>query len=331
MKNLFTIILLLFTLFCVAQKPVTKEKAQNVYFLKKDRTSEVFSKDSADIILVVTEPDKSEKLYDVQEFGKGGDLIMIGKSSNVFPLKLEGQVVSFYPNRTRKSIEKYVSGRREGDAYKYYPSGKMHLVMSYMSRDSLLKRNFHAFYPDSLFQAAYDTTGNALVINGNGYFKCAGDAFTDVAEEGQVIDGKKAGMWKGYDSKEKVLFTERYINGKLIEGISTDSAGKQSTYDKRIKYASFRQQPIDFYRFIGTTVRYPARSRELNHQGSVVITLRVNTDGSADNFKVTHSIDPQMDAEALRAIKLTPSWLPAEHYGIKRTEYFSIPISFYLQ
>src|SRR5476651_550533 len=87
---------------CFAQR-------QNVYYLKNNGKY-VQSKDSADYIRVVREPDSGATLYNVFEFYKNGKQRFIGKSAKIEPLAPEGQFISFYDNGKKKEMGIYQEG-----------------------------------------------------------------------------------------------------------------------------------------------------------------------------------------------------------------------------
>ena len=325
MKLPFTFILIFTVLFCHAQKPI-KEKAQNYYYYKKDGRTAVSTADSAEIIQVITEPDSGSELYGVQEFYKNKKLKFTGQSSDVHPVRLEGQSISYYPNGRKNLIAFYKSNRAKGDSYQYYPNGKPYIVMSYFFRDSI-----NHSMADSSFKSAYDSTGKAILEKGNGYFKRYNGDFNKIIEQGQVKDGKQQGEWKGYNSYIRVSFIEKYTNGKLIEGNSVDSVGTRYSYNVRNKPAEYKTGITGFGRLLSTNVVYPRQSREAGHQGKVVYQFVISPEGKPRGFKLLTSLDRYADAEALRVLELMPNWIPGEYYGKRTSTSYSVPISFVFQ
>jgi TonB family protein len=62
--------------------------------------------------------------------------------------------------------------------------------------------------------------------------------------------------------------------------------------------------------------------------GTVKLCFYIRKDGFVDNVKVIKSIDPLLDAEAVRVIRLMPRWTPGYHRGRPVIVMFSIPITF---
>lgn len=82
--------------------------------------------------------------------------------------------------------------------------------------------------------------------------------------------------------------------------------------------------------FLQSNLKYPAESREAGKEGSVFVQFVVNTDGSLSDFTVLKSVDPLLDAEALRVAKSFPNWVPGKQNGNAVRQRFVLPISFKL-
>lgn len=79
-------------------------------------------------------------------------------------------------------------------------------------------------------------------------------------------------------------------------------------------------------------VRYPEEAYKAKIQGQVVVGFTVGADGSISDYKVIKSVDPQLDAEALRSVKaLNVKWVPAQKNGKPVNCAFALPITFKLK
>lgn len=85
-----------------------------------------------------------------------------------------------------------------------------------------------------------------------------------------------------------------------------------------------------FGKFLGTHVRYPKDAREKGIQGRVIVTFVVEKDGKLSDIKVVRSVSPDIDAEALRVLALSPKWKPGTQKGKAVRVQYSVPISFTL-
>lgn len=82
------------------------------------------------------------------------------------------------------------------------------------------------------------------------------------------------------------------------------------------------------YAFLGRTIRYPANARANGISGQVFIEFVVEKDGSINEAKVLVGVDPELDTEALRAVKTMPKWKPGKNNGEPIRCFFNIPIKF---
>jgi antitoxin component YwqK of YwqJK toxin-antitoxin module len=156
------LLILLCSLSVSAQK-------QNVYYLKDDLTR-VNTKDSADYIRVVREPDSGSVFYNVLEYYKNGTHKLIGKSSKIEYDNLQGECLEYYKNGNRKLLATYKDGMIINNAYEYFPNGKLQSIKSYPADIG----NTPPGQDDSSNEgirilACYDSTGKPLVTDGNGY------------------------------------------------------------------------------------------------------------------------------------------------------------------
>lgn len=67
---------------------------------------------------------------------------------------------------------------------------------------------------------------------------------------------------------------------------------------------------VEFQKFMMMNLRYPAEAFEANEQGTVVVQMCINADGSVSDAKVVKSVSPSLDAAALELISKCPRWEP---------------------
>ena len=83
-------------------------------------------------------------------------------------------------------------------------------------------------------------------------------------------------------------------------------------------------------KYIQQNIRYPKEAQEQGKQGRVVVQFVVEKDGSITDAKIAKSVDPQLDAEALRVVNAMPNWTPGKQRGKEVRTYFTIPVTFRL-
>ena len=87
---------------------------------------------------------------------------------------------------------------------------------------------------------------------------------------------------------------------------------------------------VEFMKWLTRNLQYPAAARSRKTQGKVVAVFYVEKDGSITGLKVTQSLSPECDREALRVLAMMPNWKPGiQHDQPCRTK-VCIPIVFKL-
>ena len=89
--------------------------------------------------------------------------------------------------------------------------------------------------------------------------------------------------------------------------------------------------PQALFEFLGQNVRYPKEAAKAGIQGRVIVTFVVEKDGSICESKVVKSVDPSLDAEALRVINAMPNWKPGKQNGKEVRVKYTVPVAFMLQ
>ncbi|WP_375561691.1 energy transducer TonB [Bernardetia sp. OM2101] len=84
------------------------------------------------------------------------------------------------------------------------------------------------------------------------------------------------------------------------------------------------------YKHISQNLDYPKSAKKLGEQGKVIVEFVVETDGSLSDFKVLQSVSTDCDNEAIRVIKSTSPWIPAQKDGQAVKTRISMPLVFKL-
>ena len=96
------------------------------------------------------------------------------------------------------------------------------------------------------------------------------------------------------------------------------------------KLPEFPGGMVEFMKWLTKNLQYPELAKQQNIKGKVVVAFIINKDGSISNCKVTTSVSPELDREALRILRIMPKWKPGEEHGKPCRTYFAIPINFML-
>ena len=78
-------------------------------------------------------------------------------------------------------------------------------------------------------------------------------------------------------------------------------------------------------KFIADSLRYPSVACESRIEGRVVVQFVVDCEGNILNPLVVWSVDPLLDREAIRLVKLMPKWIPGRQNGKPVCVIYNVP------
>ena len=78
-------------------------------------------------------------------------------------------------------------------------------------------------------------------------------------------------------------------------------------------------------------LKYPPIAEKNGIQGRVFVSFVITKEGKVTNVKIAKSVDPSLNAEALRVIRRLPDWIPGRKDGQAVNVKYTVPISFRLQ
>ena len=84
-------------------------------------------------------------------------------------------------------------------------------------------------------------------------------------------------------------------------------------------------------KYLAANIKYPASAVKTKKQGRVMVTFVSQKDGSFTNARIARSVDPELDAEALRIVKAMPNWTPGTQLGKPVSVKYALPVKFSLQ
>ena len=112
----------------------------------------------------------------------------------------------------------------------------------------------------------------------------------------------------------------------------TDTTKKKKTWDCMPEtMPQFPGGQGVLMKYLAANIKYPASAVKAKKQGRVIVTFIVQKDGSITHAKIAKSIDPELDAEALRIVKGMPKWTPGTQNGKPVSVRYMVPVKFSLQ
>ena len=169
--------------------------------------------------------------------------------------------------------------------------------------------------------------GLALALNA----RTVTDYVYDEPQKQQPVKkGKKAGTIKVNGQDIKVVEQDDIVTMEGEVEASAQESPADDAFDVVEQMPEYPGGPKALMEFLNNNVQYPAEAEKAGIQGRVIATFVVEKDGSISNAKVVKSVDPLLDAEALRVIGAMPNWKPGMQNGkVVRVKY-TVPLSFHL-
>ena len=85
-----------------------------------------------------------------------------------------------------------------------------------------------------------------------------------------------------------------------------------------------------FTKWVNSQIVYPQAAQAAGTEGRVVLKFKVGKDGSVQNVKVIKSVDPELDAEAVRVVSSSPAWTPGQQNGEPVAVSYTFPVIYKL-
>lgn len=125
---------------------------------------------------------------------------------------------------------------------------------------------------------------------------------------------------------------EQAAEEKVKTKPQTDTTKKKKTWDCMPEtMPQFPGGQGVLMKYLAANIKYPASAVKAKKQGRVIVTFIIQKDGSVAKARIARSVDPELDAEALRIVKAMPNWTPGTQDGKPVNVKYIIPVNFSLQ
>ena len=84
-------------------------------------------------------------------------------------------------------------------------------------------------------------------------------------------------------------------------------------------------------RFINKNLKYPLIAERNGIQGRVLVSFVITKEGIVTNVNIAKSVDPSLNKEALRVIRMLPDFTPGRKDGKAVNVKYTVPVTFRLQ
>lgn len=156
------------------------------------------------------------------------------------------------------------------------------------------------------------------------------------AMDAQVKSNRNSTRSRNHNSSYEKGTEDRDVTRTLKEEVDVKPNQKPKKVEDEL-FRSVEQMPqfpggeAALMKFLASHINYPPTAAEHDIQGKVVVQFVVKKDGSIGEVKVVRSVDPELDAEAVRVCRFLPNFIPGRQNGVPVNVLYTIPVTFKLQ
>lgn len=210
----------------------------------------------------------------------------------------------------------------------YFITGTIQMTGTYLDEKAEIKHGPFFYYNRSGIKTSEDfydngkRTGKSSRWTENGI----------LSETLEFTDDLRNGESLRFYNNGQTLSKMVYRNDTLVSKAYWNEDG--STYEADSSFVEempeFSGGQKAFIKFLQSNLSYPKRAQRKGIEGRVVLQFIVNTDGSVTDVSIVKSVDPEIDAEALRIVSIMPRWSPGRQNGKPVTVRYTLPLTFKL-
>ncbi len=126
-------------------------------------------------------------------------------------------------------------------------------------------------------------------------------------------------------------------NEEVVEEVQVVAEEVQENVDEAEPFVVVEEMPMfpggepALLAYIAEHTQYPEVAKENNIQGKVIVRFCVTSKGGVDKVSILKSVDPELDAEAIRVVQSLPAFKPGKQGGKPVPVWYMVPINFTLK
>lgn len=132
-----------------------------------------------------------------------------------------------------------------------------------------------------------------------------------------------------YDTEERLITAVQSQPKTILRGSDQKTSGEQvfTVVEDMPRFPGGDQALLQF---LHDNIKYPKAAQESGIHGRVIASFVVKKDGTIGDAEIVRSVDPVLDAEALRVIGSFPAWSPGKQRGQAVNVKYTVPVTFRL-
>ncbi len=127
------------------------------------------------------------------------------------------------------------------------------------------------------------------------------------------------------DFKDSTAKTGDQLTIKTPGGEGVDTG---AIYIRVERLPEFPGGPNALNKFLRDNITYPSSALIRKVSGVVHVSFIIDINGKVENVKIAKSVDPAIDMEAIRVVRLMPVWSPGKRHGKPVKVLLTLPIRF---
>lgn len=148
-----------------------------------------------------------------------------------------------------------------------------------------------------------------------------------------VEEAGPAEMESEAEQKPEEILTETELEEKTLEDEEEVVPFKEEEVKMMNEVDRLPEFPggmAQLMKWLTKNLTYPEMAKARQISGRVVVSFIINSDGTVDDAKLLNTVDPMLDREALRVVKMMPKWNPGLSGGKACRTLVHMPVVFKL-
>jgi antitoxin component YwqK of YwqJK toxin-antitoxin module len=288
----------------------------------------VNTRDSADFIRVIFQPDTGDTYHNIREYYRSGKLLLTGKcdfntgNATDGHVILTGTCIRYFENGKKLSITNYNYGEKEGDEYFYFPDGSIYCRV----------KNHKSVYISEVLKRleCYNKKGEEICRDGEGTWEGYDNQFKNVILSGPIKKGLKVGEWHGIlPEADSMKYIFKYDKGVFLSGVGYDKDGVGHPFVYLNEKANYRNGVLAFVEIFNNHLKLPKGPDGVRPSlDDVSISFVVQKDGHITDFQALGTTDAALNDALLAAFKQCNDWISGKYYGVPYKEQLILPLKF---
>jgi TonB family protein len=115
---------------------------------------------------------------------------------------------------------------------------------------------------------------------------------------------------------------------ETIEPVAEAASKKPTVFDHVTEMPLFPGGEKAQRKWLEENIKFPEAAAKKGITGRVTIRFVISATGKVGDVEVLKSLNPEMDKEAVRAVKQMPDWIPGKQDGKPVSVYYNLPVLF---